>query len=68
MLDEKFFQERTRIKYHKIRCPYCQATSKIISEFNKGYQIRKCKNNHIFEYDYGLQAIAQKEYNWKYKK
>lgn len=61
-------QEKTRKKYQKIRCPYCNSTSRIIKDFYNGCQTRRCKQGHIFNYDYGVQAISQKKNNWKHNR
>jgi hypothetical protein len=34
-----------------ILCPHCQATSKLLSSEMGGYQTRRCKDGHEFNYD-----------------
>lgn len=62
MISEQF---RTRKKYKRVRCPECNAMSKVCSETTGGWQKRECRNGHIFDYDYTCQAIAQYEGNYK---
>lgn len=56
-----------RKKYQKIRCPYCNALSKVIRERYHGVQTRECRNGHIFVYDYESEMLIQDELNAKYK-
>lgn len=51
-------QEKQRAKYQKIRCPKCSATSNIVEE-RHGVQIRRCRNNHTFTYNYGSEFIVK---------
>jgi len=60
-------QHKTREKYKRIRCPYCNETSKIKLELWKGTQVRICKQGHQFLYSYAVQAVLQKVLNWKVK-
>lgn len=41
--------EFTRSKYFKVKCPYCQSNSNLLSE-NSDLQMRKCKAGHYFAY------------------
>jgi hypothetical protein len=60
-------QEKYRKKYKKIRCPYCDSTSKVAVEYWGGIQLRRCKQGHEFSYSYVLQAIKQMALNYKIK-
>ena len=64
-------QYKSRKKYERIRCPYCNATSRVIREFygkkNTGKQLRKCKNGHQFIYDYLIESIEQWKFTYKTK-
>ena len=64
-------QYKQRKKYQRIRCPKCNGTSRILQQetINKvpGLQTRQCSNkgcNHIFIYDYVLEADSQFKF-WK---
>ena len=58
--------ETSRKKHQKIRCPYCGATSKVVSVFDKTSQFRICKNNHNFVYDYDLEFLKQQRTDYKH--
>ena len=60
-------QSKDRKKYARIRCPECNATSKVISEGFFNTQVRICKNGHQFAYSYLNQAILQGAFNYKIK-
>jgi hypothetical protein len=60
-------QYSTRKKYQKIKCPYCNSLSKLIKEDYLGSQTRRCRNNHIFVYNYESEMLIQNELNAKYK-
>jgi len=55
-----------RKKYQKIRCPFCNAMSKVVEELYKGHQIRECHNGHIFNYDYESEMALHEDIHWKY--
>ena len=59
-------QARTRKKYQRITCPHCGAFSKVTKNI-EGLQIRKCKNNHEFVYNYKVESAIQDRYNWNMK-
>ena len=59
-------QYSERKKYQKIRCPYCDSLSKVIQEKDHGVQTRRCRNSHIFMYDYESEMLIQSELNAKY--
>ena len=52
-------QHITRKKYERIRCPACNATSKVVLEGSQGWQDRICKNGHYFHYSYEVEAVWQ---------
>jgi len=59
-------QFRTRRKHQKIRCPFCNFTSRKISEQWGGNQLRICtKNGHVFRYSYLDEALSQLKMNYK---
>jgi len=64
--DVSIIQYSERKKYQKIRCPYCNALSKVIEEKYCGSQTRECRNGHIFVYDYESEMLIQDELNAKY--
>lgn len=43
-------QEFTRKKFGRVKCPECQALSKVTSQHNN-CQLRLCHNGHSFMYD-----------------
>lgn len=59
--------ERYRKKYGKIKCPECGSTSKVVTEYWGGTQLRRCRQGHQFSYSYILQAIKQMALNYKVK-
>ena len=64
--DVSVVQYSERKKYQKIRCPYCNSLSRVIEEKYHGAQTRKCRNNHIFVYNYESEMLIQDELNAKY--
>lgn len=64
--DISVVQYSERKKYQKIKCPYCNSLSTVINE-TYGAQTRKCRNGHIFVYDYESEMLIQDDLNAKYK-
>lgn len=60
-------QTKTRKKYERIRCPYCNSMSHVVSEGLFSTQVRVCKKGHQFAYSYLTQAIEQLAFNYKIK-
>ena len=60
-------QHANRKKNERIRCPLCNSISTVKREYFLGFQIRKCRNGHEFNYDYTIEAIKQWKFNYKIK-
>jgi len=58
-------QIHNREKYERVRCPYCNAISRVIDEHSYGFQERVCRNGHTFTYDYLLEAYSHLTLNYK---
>ncbi|HPB81638.1 MAG TPA: hypothetical protein PK200_06330 [Spirochaetota bacterium] len=58
-------QARYRKKHQRIRCPRCNAMSRVMREFAGGLQFRMCRNGHFFVYDYLQEAALQQKTSYK---
>ena len=59
-------QEKTRKKYQRITCPHCGTLSKVTKDID-GIQIRICRNDHEFVYNYQVESAVQDRHNWNMK-